>query len=95
MQSVVWMRRLMLTRDKSILGLVPDDAMPGDFVCIVFGCSVPIVLREQEHGEGANRGTHFEFLGECYVDGMMDGQALDLGAADQGRAENYRMFELR
>jgi hypothetical protein len=88
MQSVVWMRRLMLTHRKAILGLVPDDATRGDCVCIVFGCSVPIILREYEHDDGSP--SHFEFIGECYVDGMMDGEAMD-----QVPSEGYRTFELR
>jgi hypothetical protein len=54
----------------------------------MFGCSVPIVLREYEHENGA--GSHFEFVGECYVHGMMDGEAMD-----QVMAEDYRTFELR
>ena len=43
-QSVIWNRQLMRT-DKSRLGLVPGHAKPGDLVVIVYGCSVPVVLR--------------------------------------------------
>ena len=92
MQSVVWMRSLMVTEKKHILGLVSQDAMPGDHICILFGCSVPVVLREESHGSGANAGTHYRFLGDAFVEGMMDGQALD---SEEGQAKNYRMFDLR
>lgn len=64
MQSVVWMRRLMRTEEKRILGLVPAMAKEGDRICILFGCSVPVVLREESHG-----GPHFKVIGECYIDG--------------------------
>jgi hypothetical protein len=45
-QAVVWNRRLMKTKDGERLGLVPDNAREGDKVCILRGCSVPVVLRE-------------------------------------------------
>ena len=92
MQTVVWMRRLMLTAQRNILGLVPDDADQGDCICILFGCSVPVVLREARHipTSDKDKGTHFEFVGECYVDGMMDGEAVEAVTAKE-----YQTFELR
>jgi hypothetical protein len=49
-------------------------------ICIIFGCSVPVVLRKVS-ADGRN--SHFEFIGECYVHGMMDGEALE------GRVPSY------
>lgn len=43
-QSVIWNRRLMRTKDKR-LGLVPEHAEKGDLIVILYGCSVPVVLR--------------------------------------------------
>jgi len=43
-QSVIWNRRLMRTSNKR-LGLVPEYAKEGDFIVILYGCSVPVVLR--------------------------------------------------
>jgi hypothetical protein len=83
----------MITRKKNILGLVPDSANRDDFICILFGCSVPVVLRKEIHTAGKTiTGIHFKFIGECYVDGMMDGQALD---TTEGLPKNYITFEIR
>jgi hypothetical protein len=92
MQTVVWMRRLMLTEKRKILGLVPDDADKGDYICILFGCSVPVVLREVKHVPTStqDKGTHYEFVGESYVHGMMDGEAVEAVTA-----KDYQTFELR
>ncbi|KAI2473781.1 HET-domain-containing protein [Annulohypoxylon bovei var. microspora] len=44
-QSAIWNRRMMRTaRDRS-LGLAPEDTRPGDLVCVLYGCSVPVLLR--------------------------------------------------
>jgi hypothetical protein len=54
-QAVIWNRLLM--KDKSgRLGLVRSDVRPGDKICILYGCSVPVILREynketEEHGK--------------------------------------------
>ncbi|KAH0547851.1 hypothetical protein FGG08_000109 [Glutinoglossum americanum] len=46
-QSVIWNRRLTRT-EKLRLGLVPKAAKQGDLVCILYGCSVPVVMRKIE-----------------------------------------------
>ena len=51
------------------LALVPDFARAGDLVCIMNGSPTPFVLRK--------RGQDFEFIGECYVHGIMYGEAVD------------------
>jgi hypothetical protein len=50
--------------------MAPEISQAGDIVCILFGCSVPVVLRKTA-GE-----TKFEFIGECFVDGYMSGEAV-------------------
>lgn len=44
-QAVIWNRRLMKT-ERSWLGLAPKEAKEGDLICILNGCSVPVVLRK-------------------------------------------------
>jgi Heterokaryon incompatibility protein (HET) len=44
-QAVIWNRLLMKTKDGR-LGLVRDDVRPGYKICILYGCSVPVVLQE-------------------------------------------------
>ena len=50
------------------IGLAPIATKPGDEVCVFLGCKKPIVLRRCEDG-------HHKVVGECYIDGFMDGAA--------------------
>ncbi|KAI1457590.1 heterokaryon incompatibility protein-domain-containing protein [Annulohypoxylon moriforme] len=51
-------------------GLCPPKTKVGDFICILYGCSVPVILREGPDGT-------MELVGEAYVHGKMDGEALE------------------
>ncbi|KAI1462222.1 HET-domain-containing protein [Annulohypoxylon moriforme] len=44
-QSAIWNRRMMRTERDRSLGLAPEDTRPGDLVCVLYGCSVPVLLR--------------------------------------------------
>jgi hypothetical protein len=44
-QAVIWNRSLMCTTS-GLLGIVRRDVKEGDLVCILFGCSVPVILRQ-------------------------------------------------
>lgn len=52
-------------------GLAPPATESGDRICILFGCSVPCVLRPTNDGTG-----HYTFVGEAYIYGKMDGEAI-------------------
>ncbi|KAJ4374357.1 hypothetical protein N0V83_003098 [Neocucurbitaria cava] len=60
-------RKFFITAEGRI-GLCPTDAQEGDEVVILYGGSVPYVLRET--GAGC-----WTFVGECFVDGIMFGEA--------------------
>jgi hypothetical protein len=45
-------------------------AQQGDLVCVLFGCSVPVVLRRLDEDNS------YTFIGECYLHGFMDGEAI-------------------
>jgi hypothetical protein len=62
--------RLTTTRDGRI-GMVPCKAKQGDLICILFGCSVPILLRK--NGQEDN----FVVVGECYLDNHMQGEGVE------------------
>lgn len=64
------------------IGLAPAAAMLGDKICPLLGGQVLYVLRER--GEGK-----WEFVGECYVHGLMDGEALGLGQEYKERVEEF------
>jgi hypothetical protein len=54
----------------------PTTVLAGDVVVVLFGCNVPVVIRPI--------GNQFTLFGQCYVEGLMDGQVLDL--MHEGRA---------
>ena len=61
-------RKLFVTT-KGHLGLGPDHLESGDLVTVLFGCQVPFLLRKSVNGK-------YEVVGEAYVDGIMDGEAV-------------------
>jgi hypothetical protein len=79
-RKVIWSRRL-ISASAGILGLAPRTTQPTDLICVLRGCSVPVVLRERRGVIASNLRSTFELLGECFVYGMMDGEALELNAA--------------
>lgn len=130
LRAVIWDRSLIKTKgldEQSLgfLGLAPPDSEAGDIVCILEGCSVPVVLRRKtripqpslpkiskrggrtrgslppasvkpnmqnmsatmasqegvgsgEASETQREQTEYSFIGECYIHGMMDGEAFDV-----------------
>ncbi|AEO59653.1 hypothetical protein MYCTH_2308117 [Thermothelomyces thermophilus ATCC 42464] len=62
--------RLMVSRSGRI-GMVVEKAIKGDLVCVLYGCSIPVVLRKSSDGGS------YTLIGECYFDGCMDGSLLD------------------
>jgi hypothetical protein len=44
-QSVIWNRALIKT-EKGALGLVSEKVQKGDLICILYGCTVPVILRQ-------------------------------------------------
>jgi hypothetical protein len=60
-------RRFFITRN-GYIGLAPNAAREGDFVCVLLGCSVPVVLRREM--------DHYIFVGDCYMHGIMNGEAI-------------------
>jgi hypothetical protein len=69
--------RKLVTTHTGWLGLAPDESEMGDTVAVLYGCNYPVVLRPCSGG--------FKYVGECYVDGLMDGEAGE--AASRGEYE--------
>ena len=72
-------KRLLFTHE-GYIGMAPYDTMKGDKVCLLFGCRVPVVLRERTDGG-------FELIGEVYVHGIMKGEALT--AKNHGKLRDF------
>jgi hypothetical protein len=88
-QSVIWNRKFFVFSNNNYIGLAPRAAQVGDFLCILYGCTVPVLLRRQEDIDGKE---YFQVIGESYVHRMMDGEALAIIKATRIGEEN---FELR
>jgi hypothetical protein len=84
-QSVVWSRMVLEATSvknstEHLFGLASQKTQIGDLVCVLFGCTVPVILRERNNDE---HGVYHEFIGESYIHGKMDGEALSgLNQAD-------------
>ncbi|RDW77673.1 hypothetical protein BP6252_05726 [Coleophoma cylindrospora] len=83
LQAVTWNRRLMVTYNNSI-GLVPSAARPDDLICLLWGCSVPVVLR--------SHGSYYTLVGECYFHGVMNGEQM---TEDYLTHPSNRQFDIR
>ena len=66
-------RRLIKT-SRGYLGIASMYAKIGDAVCLLFGGKVPMVLRRL--------GPCWECISECYIHGIMDGEAVRDAAAE-------------
>jgi hypothetical protein len=74
-------RKLFRTHS-GMLGLCPAWASKGDIVIIALGCNSPLALR-------ATQGNRYQVGGECFVHGMMNGEAL-LGPLNPGSRFGWR-----
>jgi hypothetical protein len=83
-QSVIWNRRFAVTDRPGGFALLPASAKEDDLIFVLYGCSVPVVLR-REPGS-ADSDFKYELIGECYVHGVMDGllSSLEAEAHDEG-----------
>lgn len=62
--------RTFFTTKKGYMGLAPSDAVQtGDIVCVLFGGEVPHILKLLDNG-------YYSLIGDAYVCGLMDGEAI-------------------
>ena len=75
--AVAMNRRFVLT-ENNYMGLAPKMAEVGDRICVFLGGQTPYVVRKksevQSHQPSIFGADHF--LGDAYVHGMMDGEAM-------------------
>jgi hypothetical protein len=83
-QSVIWNRKFLVSEKNGWIGLAPMASLVGDEIFILHGCTVPVVLRRQEEGDGTE---FFQLVGECYIHGMMDGEAAEIATAKEEEIE--------
>ncbi|KPI39474.1 uncharacterized protein AB675_5202 [Cyphellophora attinorum] len=78
----LWCRRLATTR-KGYIAVVPRVSRVGDVVAILPGCTCTMLLRPSLAGDSGPK--RFEIVAECYVQGMMDGEVVQM--LEQGSCE--------
>ena len=83
-------RRFMIT-ERGFMGLAPAPASVGDMVCVVEGSQTPLVLAKVGHYEFHNPDTpnliDWHFVGDCYLHGIMDGEAWQ--NTEEGEHESF------
>jgi len=67
-------RRLFATA-KGYIGLGPSCIEDNDLLCVIPGCEIPMIIRPEQ--------DHHIIVGECYVQGMMDGEAIQMVESGQ------------
>jgi len=86
-QQVLYNRKI-ITAISSLgvryIGVGPLESKSGDIVCIFYGCSVPVVLSSLPNGK-------YKFLGESYIHGIMDGEAVEPAFA-RGREQWFKLY---
>ncbi|KAK5126120.1 hypothetical protein LTR85_011475 [Meristemomyces frigidus] len=81
-------RRLYRTA-KGYFGAGPTHIQEGDVVCVLFGGETPFLLRRREGVDG------YLLVGETYVHGIMDGEALDerqIESADHSAVTRFDIY---
>jgi hypothetical protein len=63
-----------MEEEHNLVGLGPPNAQEGDIIAILYGLSVPVVIRPVRSFTGV---PSFRFVGEAYVDGRMEGEIFD------------------
>ncbi|KAF2830070.1 hypothetical protein CC86DRAFT_403393 [Ophiobolus disseminans] len=76
-------RRLMVT-DKGYVGAAPCRAREGDLVAVLFGCSIPLVIRRRGERES------WQVIGEAYTHGFMNGEASNLIKKGKKSSRGFR-----
>lgn len=64
-------QRSLFVTDEGEFGLTEKGVQEGDKICILFGCSLPVILREGSNGDG------YEFMGDADLPGWMYGRGIE------------------
>ena len=62
--------KTFFTTSTGLMGTTSGDVLEGDTVAVIFGSRIPFVLRPH--------GAAFRLASDCYIDGFMQGEAIDL-----------------
>jgi hypothetical protein len=76
-------RCFCITDEKRLLGMGTGFMLPGDIVVVPFGCSTPVLLR-QEGSKG-----EYRFVGDVYIHDYMYGLAIEEWKTKKREAQTY------
>ncbi|KAK5124751.1 hypothetical protein LTR85_001464 [Meristemomyces frigidus] len=74
--SIAVVNRKLFASRGGYMGVCPEAVVAGDQLYVLSGCPAPVVLRQRIDWD---EGRCHRALGHCYVHGLMDGEAADLG----------------
>lgn len=74
--------RAFFTTTQGYMGLGYPGVEEGDEVWVLHGGQVPFILRCQPRRPNGP-GTYYNFVGDCYVDGFMKGEAIESAYVEQ------------
>ena len=74
----IFERRKYIATTNGRVGVAPRTCRIGDIICVFQGARLPFVLRPND-----DKGTTFSFVGDCYVYGLMESEAL--GMVEEGK----------
>jgi hypothetical protein len=61
---------------KGYIRIAPEFTVPRDMIYVIFGAIAPYVLRRASE-------IGFELVGEAYIHGIMDREAIDIGLDEE------------
>lgn len=76
-----------------LVGLGSKNISEDDLVCMLFGCSVPVILRQTGPLE-ADNSIPVSFIGECFVYGKMGGEVFTHSRMSLGIEEKTVRFKI-
>lgn len=79
-QRYVGLNRQLLHSKKGYIGLGPCQTQVGDAICILSGGQFPLILRQESQV--------WEVVGEVYLHGVMDGEAVEQAMRQAGTKVN-------
>jgi hypothetical protein len=75
-------RRFFITK-RGFFGLGPSTLKEGDVCSVLFGATVPFILRRKETG--------YDLLGEAYLHGIMRGEAVEMWKRNELHEQTFKL----
>ena len=74
--------RVIFTTKRGLIGIGPPYMQSGDMVCIIIGAQTPFLVRKRMSPIPEKAAPVYELVGDCYVHGLMNGEGLSVGKAE-------------